>query len=152
MANTYNRIYIHVVLAISSRHCLIARHFRQELHEYIDETVRKKGQTLIAVNGMPDHLHLLLRLNPDVAVSDLVKHVKISSTRFVNEKGFVKGRFSWQEGYGAFSYSHSQLNSLIRYIRDEQSRHRKQSFKEEYLALLRKFNVDYDPKYLFEWI
>ena len=99
---------------------------------------------------MPDHLHLLVGLKPDVALSDLVRDIKAGSSKFINDKHWVKGRFSWQEGFGAFSYSRSQLGAVIRYIENQQKHHTRQTFREEYVALLEKFGVEYDPQYIFK--
>ena len=101
---------------------------------------------------MPDHIHIFFGIKPSIAVSDLVRDIKNNSTNFINEKKFVEGKFSWQEGYGAFSYSHSQINSVYHYIMNQKQHHRKKSFKDEYLELLRKFEIDYNEKYLFEWL
>ena len=105
---------------------------------------------MITINNMPDHLHLLVGLRPDSSLSDLVRDVKAGSSKFINEKRWVIGRFSWQEGFGAFSYSRSQLGAVIRYIENQQKHHAKKSFREEYVALLEKFGVEYDPRYIFK--
>jgi len=152
MGNTYTQIYIQTVFAVSERQSLISDSFKEDLYKYISGIVRNENQQLIAVGGMPDHIHILLGLKPDIAVSPLVREIKPASSNFVNSKGWVKGRFSWQEGFGAFSYSHSQLGAVARYIRNQQAHHTRRSFKEEYFALLRKFDVAFDEKYLFKWI
>jgi len=152
MANTYTQIYIQVVFAVSGREGLITRDFKEELYKYITGIVRNKKQKLIAINGMPDHLHMLIGMKPDVALSDLVGKVKASSSNFINDHRWVRGRFSWQEGFGAFSYSHSQLGAVARYIENQEAHHAKTSFRQEYLGLLRKFDLSYDEKYLFKWM
>lgn len=152
MANTYTQIYIQIVFAVSGRQCLIERAFKDELYKYITGIVRNENQKLIAINGMADHTHVLIVLKPDMAISDLVKESKSSSSNFINSKRWVKGRFRWQQGFGAFSYSHSQLGEVARYIENQETHHAKRSFKEEYLALLRKFDIAYDDKYVFNWI
>jgi len=152
MANTYTQIYIQVVFAVSGREYLITRDFKEELYKYIAGMVRNKKQKLIAINGMPDHLHLLIGMKPDLLLSELVGQVKASSSNFINGHAWVKGRFSWQEGFGAFSYSHSQLSAVAGYIENQEAHHAKRSFKQEYLGLLRKFDLAYDEKYLFKWM
>ena len=150
MANTYTQIFIHVVFAIEGRQNLIALEHDDELQKYITGIVSAQRQKLIAINNMPDHLHLLVGLRPDSSLSDLVRDVKAGSSKFINEKRWVLGRFSWQEGFGAFSYSRSQLGTVIRYIENQQRHHVKKSFREEYVALLEKFGVAYDTRYIFK--
>ncbi|HEY0320232.1 MAG TPA: IS200/IS605 family transposase [Pyrinomonadaceae bacterium] len=152
MANTYTQIYIQVVFAVASRHNLLSKEHKEGLHKYITGIVRNKNQKLIAINSMPDHVHILLGLKPDIALSDLVRDIKSDSTIFIKDRGWIRGRFNWQEGFGAFSYSHSQLDSVIRYIQNQEQHHQRRSFKDEYLELLKKFNVAYDDKYVFEFI
>lgn len=151
MANTYSQIYIQFVFAVQGRQNLIRKNFKDELYKYISGITRNKKQKLLAINGMPDHVHLFIGLNPDVHISNLLKEIKSNSSRFINEKGFVKGKFQWQEGFGAFSYSHSHIDRVVKYIINQETHHKKRSFKEEYLGLLEKFNVEYNPKYLFEF-
>ncbi len=150
MANTYTQIYIHVVFAVEGRQNLIAPDHNDELQKYITGIVTAQNHKLIAINNMPDHLHMLIGLRPDAALSDLVRDVKAGSSKFINEKHWVVGRFSWQEGFGAFSYSRSQLGTVIRYIENQQKHHAKKSFREEYVAMLEKFGVEYDPRYIFK--
>ncbi|MDZ7313175.1 MAG: transposase, partial [candidate division KSB1 bacterium] len=109
-------------------------------------------QKLIAINSMPDHVHLLIGLKPNIALSDLVRDIKAASSGFINEKKWVRGRFNWQEGFGAFSYSHSQVDRVVKYINDQEQHHTRKSFKAEYLELLKKFGIEYDEKYVFDWI
>ena len=150
MANTYSQIYIHVVFAVEARQCLIRPDFKDELQKYMTGIVTNNGQKLIAIDNMPDHFHILVGLKPDMGLSDLVRDIKAGSSGWINERGFIRGRFSWQEGFGAFSYSHSQLTSVIRYIQNQKHHHAKLSFREEYLALLEKFHVPYDERYIFK--
>ena len=150
MANTYTQIYLHVVFAVEGRQSLIQPIHNDELQKYIAGIISGQRQNLIAINNMPDHLHLLVGIKPDLAVSDLVRDVKAGSSKFINEKRWVIGRFAWQEGFGAFSYSRSQLGTVIRYIQNQQQHHANKSFREEYVALLEKFGVAYDPRYLFK--
>lgn len=150
MANTYTQIYLHVVFAVEGRQSLIAPEHNDELQKYITGIVSGQKQKLIAINNMPDHLHMLVGLKPDMALSDLVRDIKANSSRFIREKHWVPGRFSWQEGFGAFSYSRSQLGTVIRYIENQQKHHAKKSFLDEYTALLEKFGVEYDQRYIFK--
>lgn len=151
MANTYSQIYIQFVFAVKGRQNLIKKSFKDELYKYISGIARNKKQKLLAINGMPDHVYIFIGMNPDVHISNLMKEIKSNSSRFINEKGFIKGKFSWQEGFGAFSYSHSHIDKVVKYILNQETHHKKRTFREEYLELLEKFNVEYNPKYLFEF-
>src|SRR6267142_459597 len=139
MANTFSQIYIQTVFAVSNRQSLIKPEFKEDLYKYVSGIVRNQGQKLIAINGVADHVHLLIGLRPAMALADLVQEIKADSTNFVNASKLVRGRFSWQEGYGAFSYGHSQLDTIIRYIQNQERHHKRQSFRDEYLTLLRRF-------------
>jgi REP element-mobilizing transposase RayT len=152
MANTYTQIYIMVVFSVSGRQNLIGTSWRDELYKYITGIIKSQNQKLITINSVSDHIHILLGLKPDIALSDLVRLIKSNSSKFINEKKFIRGKFNWQEGFGAFSYSHSQLSTVIKYIENQESHHKKRTFKEEYLELLEKYSVEYDNKYLFKWI
>ena len=139
MANTYSQIYIQVVFVVQDRMCLIRPENKDELEKYMTGIVTKNGQKLIAVNSMPDHFHILIGLKPDMSLSDLVGDIKAGSSGFINKKRWVAGRFSWQEGFGAFSYGHSQLTRVIRYIRDQERHHTRKTFQQEYLEFLEKY-------------
>ena len=152
MANTFSQIYIQTVFAVSGRQSLMRNEFKEELYKYITGIVTNQRQKLISINGMPDHLHILIGLRPAMALADLVEEIKKSSSNFSNKEKWVRGRFSWQEGYGAFSYGHSQLDTIIRYIENQEQHHQKRSFKNEYLALLRKFDIAFEEKYVFKFI
>ena len=152
MANTYTQIYIQIVFAVESRQNLIQPQQNDELQKYITGIVTAQRQKLIAINNVPDHVHMLIGQRPDSALSDLVGDIKSGATNFINRKRWVRGRFSWQEGFGAFSYSHSQLGSVIRYIQNQQAHHKKRSFHDEYVALLDKFDVPYNQRYVFKSI
>jgi putative transposase len=149
MANTYSEIYIQVVFAVDARQHLIKPERKEELHKYISGIVTRQKQKLLAVHCMPDHTHVLLGLKPDLALSDLVGTIKAGSTNHINKSKWVNGRFSWQEGFGAFSYSHSQLGDVIRYIQNQERHHARRSFREEYLALLQKFEVPHEEWFIF---
>ncbi len=152
MNGTYSQIYIQVVFAVKGRESLIRESSEERLYQYITGIVRKKGQKMLAIKGMPDHLHFLIGMKPSCCLSDLVREIKKASNEFIREEKLSKLKFNWQEGYGAFSYSHSQLDDVIGYIVNQKEHHKTKSFKEEYINLLRKFNVEYDENYLFDWI
>ena len=152
MANTYSQIYVQVIFAVQGRQNILRSEHKEELHKFITGIVRNKNQKLLRINSVRDHVHILLSLKPDIALSDLVRDIKANSSRFINKKGWLKGRFNWQEDFGAFSYSHSQLDRVINYINRQEEHHRKTSFKDEYFSLLEKFRVNFDPNYLFDWM
>lgn len=151
MANTYSQIYIHVVFAVKGRESLIHK-CKDELYKYISGIVNQQGQKLYVINGMPDHVHVLLSIKPDCNLSDLVREIKSNSSKWINTKKFVLGKFQWQNGFGAFSCSQSQLDTVIAYINNQEQHHAKRSFKDEYLELLQKYQVEYDEKYMFDWL
>lgn len=152
MANTYSQIYIHIVFAVKGRQNLINPNIREELHKYITGIITNRDQKLLSIFCMPDHTHLLIGLKPSISISDLVRDIKAGSSKFINDKKLIKGKFSWQEGFGVFSYSRSQIDTVIKYIQNQEKHHHKKSFKEEYIDFLEKFAVEYDERYLFEWI
>lgn len=152
MPGTFSQIYIQVVFAVKGREILISKEWKEDLHKYIAGIIKGKGQKSIIVNGMPDHIHAFIGLRPAMSISDLVRDIKNNSSNFINDNKFVKGKFSWQEGYGAFSYSHSHIENVYQYILNQEEHHKKKTFKDEYIDFLTKFNVDYDEKYLFDWI
>lgn len=152
MANTYTQIYIQIVFAVKGRQNLISKENREELHKFITGIVSNRCQKLFAVFAMPDHVHILVSIGPTIALSDLVRDIKAGSSKFINDKKWMNEKFSWQEGYGAFSYSKSGVDSVVKYILNQEEHHKIKSFKNEYLDFLEKFQIDYDSKYLFEWI
>jgi putative transposase len=149
MANTYTRIYIHTVFAVLGRTALISESWKERLHKYITGIVQNHGHKLIAVNTMPDHAHVFIGMKPNEALSDFIRDVKRDSTNFVNDEIRPGCKFRWQEGFGAFSHSHSQIDTVVKYILGQEERHRKKTFREEYEAMLKEFAVQYDSKYLF---
>jgi REP-associated tyrosine transposase len=151
MPGTFSQIYIQVVFAVKGRENIVSKSWSTELHKYIAGIIKAKGQKPIIVNGMPDHVHAFIGLRPAMSISDLVRDMKNNSANFVNDHKFVKGKFSWQAGYGAFSYSHSQIRNVYNYILHQERHHKKKTFKQEYFEFLKKFEVEYDEKYLFEW-
>ncbi|MGE0883110.1 MAG: IS200/IS605 family transposase [Blastocatellales bacterium] len=152
MADTYTQIYIQVVFAVQGRQCLIRPEWKEELYKYITGIVSNHEQKLLAINGVADHIHVLIGLKPTMALSDLVRDIKANSSRFINEKRWVTGKFQWQAGFGAFSYGHSQLDEIIQYIQNQERHHLQNSFRHEYLAFLRKFDVAFKDEYLFEFL
>ncbi len=152
MPGTFTQIYIQVVFAVKNRESLIQSNWEEELYKYITGIVRNKGQKMLAINGMPDHIHFFIGMKPSCCLSDLVREVKKSADDFVKEKGFTNNKFRWQEGYGAFSYSHSALDNVIGYIMNQKEHHKKKTFKEEYLDFLQKFEIEFKGEYLFDWI
>lgn len=150
--STYSQIYIQIVFAVKNRQALIANSWQEELYKYVTGIVQNKGHKMLAINGMPDHIHILIGMKPSCCLSDLVREIKKSSNSFVKEKEFSKYKFEWQEGFGAFSYSHSSLDNVIGYIKNQKEHHKKRSFKEEYIDFLEKFQIEFKDEYLFEWI
>ncbi len=151
MAGTYSQIYIQIVFAVQGRQNLLAKEWRQEIFKYMSGIIKNKGQKAIIVNGVDDHVHAFVGLKPAMALSDLVRDVKNNSSNFINDNHWVKGKFNWQEGYGAFSYSHSQVEDVYNYILNQEHHHAKQTFQEEYINFLKKFEIEHDVKYVFEW-
>jgi putative transposase len=152
MAGTFSQLYVQTVFAVKGRENLILKSWKEDLNKYIAGIITGKDQKCIIVTGMPDHIHAFIGLRPAMAISDLVRDIKNNSTNFINANKFIKGKFSWQKGYGAFSYSRSQLNDVYQYILNQELHHKKKTFKEEYLELLKLFEIEFDEKYLFEWI
>ena len=152
MANTYTQIYIHIVFAVQGRQNLIPRRHMDELCKYITGIIRNRGQKVIAINGEPDHMHVFVGLESTVTLSNLVRDFKAGSSFFINEKQWIRGKFAWQEGFGAFSHSRSEMNRVVTYVQNQQEHHHKTTFREEYLKILNDFSVNYDARYLFTWI
>jgi len=152
MPGTFSQIYIQVVFAVKGRNSLINSSWENELFKYITGIVREKEQKMLAINGTSDHIHFLIGMRPSCCLSNLVQEIKKSSNGFVSEKKFTPYQFSWQEGYGAFSYSHFALNNVIEYIQDQKQHHQKRTFRDEYIDFLEKFAIDFKKDYLFQWI
>jgi len=149
MSNTYSQLYIHFVFAVKYRKAVIQEEWEDRLQKYITGVVQNNGHKLLAINTMPDHLHLFAGLSPRQSISELMKVVKGDSSEFVNKEGFTKSKFYWQEGYGAFSNSRSQIDGVVKYILNQKEHHLKQTFREEYLGILNDYAVEYDEKYIF---
>lgn len=152
MAGTFSQIYIQAVFAVEGRANLLQKPWREEVFKYMAGIIKGKNQKPIIVNGVADHVHLFIGLKPSMALSDLVRDIKNNTSNFINTQNFVHGKFSWQEGFGSFSYAHSQIEQVYQYILNQEEHHRKKTFKEEYLDFLKKFELEYDEKYLFKWI
>ena len=151
MANTFTQIYVQVIFAVNGRQNLILESIRNNVEKYICGIVSNNKSKPLAIYCNPDHVHILIGLHPSIAISDIVRDIKASSSKFINENRWLKRKFKWQEGYGAFTYSKSQIDSVVNYILSQQKHHRKVGFKEEYIDILHKFNIEFDEKYLFEW-
>lgn len=152
MANTYTQLYFHVVFAVKGRANLISTKWKEELYKYITGIVTNKNQKLIAINGMPDHIHLLIGMKPDANLSDLIRDVKANASKFINEKKFVPGKFEWQTGFGAFTLGQSQMDTIINYIRTQETHHQTKSFREEYVEFLKRYEIDFKAEYVFDEI
>lgn len=152
MANTYSQVLLQFVFTVKGRHSLINQKHNDELQKYISGIVKHRKQKLLAINNMPDHLHLFVGFGTTLSIADFMEEIKAISSKFINEKGWVQGKFEWQRGYGVFSYSRSQMEDVVKYIQNQQEHHKKKTFREEYLEFLKKFEVEYDEKFLFEWM
>ncbi|QSW91400.1 MULTISPECIES: IS200/IS605 family transposase [Flavobacterium] len=152
MANTYSQLYIQIVFAVKGRQNLISTKWKDEIYKYITGIITNQKQKLIAINGMPDHIHILVGIKPDISLSVLVRDIKSSSSKFINEQKWINGKFEWQTGFGAFSYSHSQLGNVIKYIENQEEHHKIRTFKEEYISFLKLFCIDFKNEYIFEEI
>ncbi|MBN8653307.1 MAG: IS200/IS605 family transposase [Cytophagales bacterium] len=152
MPGTFTQIYIQVIFAVKDRESMISPTWEDQLYKYISGIIRNKEQKLLAINGMPDHIHFLMGMKPSCTLSDLVREIKKSSNEFIKGKKFTTCKFQWQEGYGAFSYSHTELDNVIGYIQNQKQHHTKKTFREEYEKLMSDFRIDYKPEYLFDWI
>lgn len=150
MANTYTQIHIHFVFAVKFRQAIIHTEWKVELYKYITGIIRNNNHKLLAINGVSDHVHILIGIRPAQSISDLMKNIKQDSSKWINKNKFLKTHFEWQEGYGAFSYSKSQLNAVINYIENQEIQHKKKTFREEYIDFLEKFEVDFDEKFIFK--
>ncbi len=150
MANTYTQIHIQAVFTVQHKDCVIKKTWKDELYKYITGIIQNHGHKVLAINGMPDHIHVFFGMRPNQSLSDLMQDIKGDSSKWINQKKLVQARFSWQEGYGAFSYSKSHVDSVIEYIKNQDIHHRKKTFIEEYHDFLEKFEVDYDERYIFQ--
>ena len=152
MANTFTQLHVQFVFAVQNRACLIQPSWEEELFKYITGIVKNHKHKMLAINGMPDHVHIFLGLHPTQSISSLMQTVKGESSEWINKKRFVSGRFQWQEGYGAFSYSHDRVNQIVNYVLNQKDHHKTRPFLEEYRELLKEFEVPYDNQYIFKSI
>ncbi len=150
MSDTYTQIHIQAVFSVQNWECVIKKTWKDDLYKYITGIIQNHGHKVLAINGMPDHIHVLFGMKPNQSISDLLQDIKGDSSKWINRMGFLNTRFSWQEGYGAFSYSKSHVDSVIDYIKSQEIHHKKLSFIEEYLDFLKKFEVDFDDRYIFK--
>jgi len=159
MANTFTQLYVHIIYSTKGREKIFPKNHKDEIQKYITGIIQNRGHKLIVINNMPDHIHIFIGLNPGQAISDLVRDIKQNSSlpvrgtqtgKFIKKKWMLIGSFAWQEGYGAFSYSHSQIDEVVKYIQNQEEHHRKKTFKEEYLEFLEKFEIEYDISYVFD--
>ncbi len=151
MANTYTQISIHAVFAVQGRENIITKDWRDNLHRYIAGIIKEEGAKMLAVGGWKDHVHIFYGLQPSMSISDFMRIVKGNSSKWINENKLVKGKFNWQEGYGAFSFSKSQRDNVINYIMKQEEHHKTKSFREEYHEMLNNFDIEFDERYLFEF-
>lgn len=149
MANTYTQLYFHIVFAVKGRENLISKNWKDELYKYITGITSHKGQKLMYINDIPNHIHILIGTKPNCNLSDLIRDVKSNSSKWINEKKLTPSKFSWQTGFGAFTVSHSQLNQIIDYIINQEEHHKKKSFRDEYVEFLNANNIDYKNEYIF---
>ena len=151
MADTYTQLYVQLVFSVKGRNAIIPKNHKEEVHKYITGVVQKRRHKLIAINAMRDHIHIFIGLHPSQSISDLVNNIKTASTKEIKKQSWMKYNFEWQNGYGAFSYSKSQIGRVIKYILNQPEHHKKTSFKKEYMDMLDKLEIDYKSEYLFEW-
>ena len=152
MANTFSQLYVQLVFAVERREHLINKDNKEEIHKYITGVIKKRGQKLIAINAMPDHIHIFVGFKPTLKISDLVRDIKTTSSQFINQQNYSNHQFNWQKGYGAFSYGYSQIGSVYKYVQNQEIHHKQKTFKEEYLEYLEKFQISFEDRYLFKWI
>ncbi len=149
MGDTFTQLYVHIIFSVKNREPLIKTSFRDNLFAYMAGIIKNKNQKPLAINGMADHVHIFVGIKPDKSISELVREIKSNSSKFINENELSPVKFNWQEGFGAFTYSHAQISSVINYIANQQEHHKKKIFTEEYKEFLNEFNVEYNEKYLF---
>jgi putative transposase len=152
MANTYTQIHIQTVFAVQNRQSLIKPEWKDELYKYITGIIQSYDHKVLQINGMPDHIHIFFGMRPTQSLSDLMKQLKQDSSKWINTKRLINGKFSWQAGYGAFSYSKSQVPQIIRYIANQEEHHKSKTFSDEYIELLKESGIDYDERYILKSI
>ncbi|MEI9943317.1 MAG: IS200/IS605 family transposase [Chitinophagaceae bacterium] len=152
MASTFSQIYLQFVFAVKGRQSLIRKENKEELHKYITALVQNRKAKMLAIHCMPDHTHIFVGFKPNVLIADFVKEIKVESNAFINNKKWIQGKFNWQEEYGVFSYSHSHIDSVVKYVLNQESHHHRKTFQQEYHELLEKFQISFEDKYLFDFI
>ncbi|MBS1731363.1 MAG: IS200/IS605 family transposase [Bacteroidetes bacterium] len=152
MANTFSQIYLQFVFAVKGRQSLIEKQHKEELHKYITALVQNRNAKMLAIHCMPDHTHLFVGFKPTILITDFIKEIKVESNQFINHKKWIRGRFAWQEGYGVFSYSHSHIDRVVKYVLNQEQHHCKKPFRQEYLELLQRFDIAFEEKYLFHFL
>jgi putative transposase len=150
MANTYTQLHIQLVFAIKYRAALIQKEYKERLHQYITGIIQQNEHKLLQINSMPDHIHIFFGMRPHQSISSLVQNVKSESSKWINENGFCRSAFAWQEGFDAFSYSKTHVPDVIRYIQNQEAYHKKETFLDEYKKMLKAFEVEYDERYIFK--
>uniref|UniRef100_A0A832G8G8 IS200/IS605 family transposase n=1 Tax=Ignavibacterium album TaxID=591197 RepID=A0A832G8G8_9BACT len=148
MANTYTQIYLHLVFAVQNRTSLIQPEWKNELYKYITGIVNNNGHKLIVINGTSNHLHIAIGYKPHQLIPELIQDIKANSSKWINEKRFVRGKFNWQAGYGAFSFSHSHLDAVVKYTYNQEQHHKRKTFREEYIQRLTRYDIPFDEKYI----
>jgi REP element-mobilizing transposase RayT len=149
MANTYTQLYFHIIFAVKRRENYISSEWKNELYKYITGIVSNKKQKLMIINGMPNHIHILIGTKPNCNLSDLVRDIKANSSKWINEKKFIRQRFEWQTGFGAFTISQSQIPKIVNYIKTQEEHHQIKTFREEYVEFLNAYKIDFNPEYIF---
>lgn len=148
---TFTQLYVQLVFAVQNRDAVLHDKIRSRVFQYMSGTLTDMKHKSIIVNGVSDHVHILIGMNPSISISDTVRDVKRSSSLFISRENLCRGKFSWQEGYGGFTYSRSQLDNVYQYILHQEAHHKKKTFREEYLGFLKKFEIDYDERFLFDF-
>lgn len=151
MPNTFSQIYLQFVFAVKHRQSLIPAEHKEELHKYITGLVQNRKAKMLAIHCMPDHAHVFVGFKPTILIADFVKEIKVESNEFINDKKWIATKFSWQEGYGAFSYSHSHIDSVVKYVLNQEQHHRKKTLRQEYVDFLQKFEIPFEERFLFNF-
>ncbi len=149
--HSYTQVFVHLVFSPKGRQSLLSDEIQERVYKFIGQTIVNREHKPYLINGMPDHLHILTGLNPEKSISDLVRDIKRTSSTFINQNRLTKRKFEWQAGYGAFSYSKSEVKRVSRYIANQKFHHSKMTFREEYIRFLCLFGINYDPEFLFEF-
>ena len=152
MINQNTQIYIHIIFAVDGKENYIEKQYRKALHTYISSIVKEEGQELISIFAMPDHIHILVKLMPNMTVCNLVKTIQESSSKYIQTQNWTKGQFQWKEAYGAYSFSQSQISTVVKFIIQQEEYHERERLKNEMHATLEKHDDEFHEKYMFEWI